>query len=421
MKKPIPVTVLTGYLGSGKTTLINRLLADPQGMRIAVIVNDIGEVNIDAALIAGKGHASVADNSLVALTNGCICCTLQTDLIKQIVRLIKAGRFDYILIEASGICEPQPIAQSIAMLDGTAAGKKLPTLCRLDAIVAVVDAYRLLTEFSGGDALLHPEKEEDIAQLLVKQIEFCNLILLNKTDLLSEEEIARVEAIVKALQPSAQIIKTSFTEVPSKEILNIRLFDFAKTFLSAGWAQTVEKETEPEKHPGHDDEHPDYEHHNHQEREHHEHGNTHHDHDHDNGEEQHSGHHHEHKGHSHYEEYGIGTFIYYRRRPFDDHKLEAWVNRFPSHVIRCKGLVWIAGEDTTCYLLEQAGRSVSVQPFSRWLAAAPRQERERAWKRDPAARNNWDERVGDRMTKLVFIGADMDEKEICASLDKCLA
>lgn len=400
MKRAIPVTVLTGYLGSGKTTLVNRLLADPQGMRIAVIVNDIGEVNIDAALIAQKGHVSVADDSLVALTNGCICCSLRTDLITQIVRLINADCFDYILIETSGICEPLPIAQSISMIDGTLKGKRLPALCRLDAIVAVVDAYRLLTEFSGGETLLHPD-EEDIAGLLVEQIEFCNLVLLNKTDLLSEEETAKVEAIIRALQPSAQILKTSFADVPSKDILNTRLFDFEKTFLSAGWAQTMEHEKDTEE--GH-----------------HKHGHEHHDHT-DHEHHDHSCCDHEHEEHHHHDEYGISTFVYYRRQPFDDRKLEEWVNRFPPSVIRCKGLVWIAGEDDISFLLEQAGRSVSVQPFSRWLATASPRERKETWKRDPAARDNWDEQVGDRMTKLVFIGAGMDEKEICISLDKCLA
>lgn len=394
MKDPIPVTVLTGYLGSGKTTLVNRLLADPQGMRIAVIVNDIGEVNIDAALIAKQGHASVADNSLVTLTNGCICCSLRTDLIAQIALLAKENCFDYILIEASGICEPLPIAQSIAMLDGTSGDKRLPALCRLDAVVAVVDAYRLLTEFSGGETLLHPE-EEDIAQLLVEQIEFCNLILLNKTDLLSAEETAKVEAIVKALQPSAQMIKTSFTEVPSKDILNIRLFDFSQTFLSAGWAQTMEHEKGAKDHQ--------HSHHAHDEDEHC------------------GGHRHDHEGEHHHDEYGISTFVYYRRQPFDDSKLEAWVNSFPSSVIRCKGLVWISDEDDRSFLLEQAGRSVSVLPFSRWLAKASMRERKEAWKRDPDARDDWDEQYGDRMTKLVFIGANMDQKGICASLDKCLA
>lgn len=404
MRNPIPVTVLTGYLGSGKTTLVNRLLADPQGMRIAVIVNDIGEINIDAALISGRGHASVADNSLVALTNGCICCSLRLDLIEQIAQLVKADCFDYILIEASGICEPMPIAQSIAMIDGTLKDRGIPTLCRLDAVVAVVDAYRLLTEFSGGEALLDTD-EEDIGRLLVEQIEFCNLVLLNKTDLLSEEETAKVESIVRILQPSAQIVRTSFVDVPSKAILNTRLFDFEKTFLSAGWVQAAETENAVEDHH-HEQEH-------HHEEEHH-------------CCHSHEGEHecgclHSHGDHSHYDEYGIGTFVYYRRKPFDDTKLESWVNQFPASVIRCKGLVWISVEDDTSFLLEQAGKSVSVQPFSRWLATATAKEREDAWKRDPAARDNWDEQVGDRMTKLVFIGANMDEKEICDSLDQCLA
>ncbi|MDR1640503.1 MAG: GTP-binding protein, partial [Clostridiales bacterium] len=240
---PIPVTVLTGYLGSGKTTLVNRLLADPQGMRIAVIVNDIGEINIDAALIAAKGHASVEDTSLVSLTNGCVCCSLSTELVEQIAKLAKMKKFDYILLEASGICEPLPIAQSISLIDGTAQKSKFPTLCRIDGIIAVVDAYRLLTEFSSGEDLLDPD-EQDIASLLVQQIEFCNLVLLNKVDQLTEEEAGKVEAIVKALQPKAQIIRTSFVDVPAKDILNIHLYDHENTYLSAGWAQTLEHEND---------------------------------------------------------------------------------------------------------------------------------------------------------------------------------
>ncbi len=404
MRKPVPVTILTGYLGSGKTTLVNRLLADPQGLRIAVIVNDLGEVNIDAALIAQKGHASFADDSLVALSNGCICCTLQMDLIDQITRLAGIGNFDYILIEASGICEPQPIAQSIVMLDSSLKKYGILPICRLDAIITVVDAYRLLTEFSGGEALFHPE-EADISQLLVEQIEFCNLILLNKTDLLSEEETARIEAIIRALQPSARIVKTCFTDVPSKDILNVGLFDFTRTFLSAGWAQSLEREKlfDSTQHPA------DGESHNH------EHAAEHSD------EYYPREDHHDDEAHSHMEEYGVSTFVYYRRQPFDGRKLENWINRFPAPVIRCKGLIWLAEEETTCFLLDQAGRAINMHPFSRWLAAASPQEREEVWKRDPASRENWDERYGDRMNRLVFIGADMDEKAICDSLDRCLA
>ncbi len=439
MRDPIPVTVLTGYLGSGKTTLVNRLLADPQGLRMAVIVNDLGEVNIDASLIAQKGHASFADDSLVALSNGCICCTLQMDLVDQITRLAGSGHFDYILIEASGICEPKPIAQSIVMLDSSLKKYGIPSICRLDAIVTVVDAYRLLTEFAGGEALIHPE-EADISQLVVEQIEFCNLVLLNKTDLLSEEETARIEAIIKALQPSARIVRTHFADVPSKEILNIGLFDFTSTFLSAGWAQSLERENRlgPEQyhadeerhheahmgHSGEDSSHGGITHgdeHSHEEDPHEDHSHGDHFHDDEHPDEDHSHEGHSHEEHSHMEEYGVSTFVYYRRQPFDGNKLAEWLDRFPASVVRSKGLVWIAENDATCFLLDQAGKAVNLQPFSRWLATASPQEREETWKRDPASRKNWDERYGDRMNRLVFIGIGMVENEICESLDQCLA
>jgi len=390
MNAIVPVTLLTGYLGSGKTTLINRLLADPQGRKIAVIVNDIGEINIDSTLIAAKGNVSVAEDSLVALTNGCICCTLRMDLVTQLVRLIQSRRFDYILIEASGLCEPQPIAQSVTMLDGSLKEQGIPAVCRLDAIVAVVDAYRLFTEFAGGQALLNArERDADIPKLLVEQIEFCNLVLLNKTDLLTQDEMVSVEAIVRALQPKARMVRTCFAQVPSECVFNTRLFDFSDTFLSAGWAQAIEHEDAAPEECG--------------------------------GERNCGcapGKAHQ---HNHLEEYGVSTFIYYRRKPFDEERLTEWVRRFPASIIRCKGLVWLDTDAKMSYLFQQAGQSATLEPFGNWLAGATPSERAAAWARDPQSRDNWDDAFGDRMTKLAVIGVDMDQQAICEELDTCLA
>ena len=417
MNGPIPVAVLTGYLGSGKTTLINKILAEPKGKKIAVIVNDIGEVNIDAELIAKRGVATVEGENLVALTNGCICCTLRMDLIEQIVELARTNQFDYILIEASGVCEPIPIAQSVCMVNDSLEKQNLPALCNLDAVIAVVDAYRLLTEFSGGEDLLDTE-EEDIGQLLVMQIEFCDRILLNKTDLLTEEENDKVEKIIRVLQPKAEIIRTTFATVDIEKVLDTGLFDFSETFLSAGWVQTMEKDEKEENEHEHHHEHEEHDHHEH----HHDHESEHDHHEHEEHDEHEHGHHHHHHDddHDHLEEYGIATFVYERRRPFDDDMLEAWVNNFPSEVIRCKGLVWLADEDDTSFLLEQAGKSVSVEAFSQWVASLPKEEQELVFEQDPRVRTHWNEECGDRITKLVFIGINMDENAICASLDKCL-
>ena len=415
MIKQTPITVLTGYLGAGKTTLINNVLNDPQNMKIAVIVNDIGEVNIDSELISSKGHASVVDDSLVELTNGCICCNLNEDLINQITKIIEGGKFDYILIEASGICEPRTIAESILTLEEMTGQYENSPICRLDGIISVVDAFRLLTEFSGGRALLEAD-QEDIEQLLVEQIEFCNLILLNKTDLLSKEDLGRVEAIIKVIQPTVKIVETTYTKIPTTQILNQNIFDYNETFRSAGWAREMEKEyTDDNNHNDnhHDDHgHGDHDHdcHNHEE----------HDHKHNSHDHSHHHHHHDHNDHSHMEEYGIETFIYKRRKPFSDEKLEAWVHDFPENVIRCKGIVWIDFDEELSYVLEQAGQSVTVAMFGRWLAAASEEERERIWEEDPQSKESWDEKCGDRMTKLVFIGINIDKQAICDSLDECL-
>ena len=331
--KLIPVTLLTGYLGAGKTTLLNYVLNNQKGYKVAVIVNDIGEVNIDANLIA-KGGSIVEEDSVVPLENGCICCNLKTDLMEQIVTITKTGKFDYILIEASGICEPVPIAQTICALDGSAKDEGLPAIVRLDNIVAVVDALRLVSEFGGGDKLLDDNKgEEDIANLLVQQIEFCNTILINKTDLVSPEDLKKVKAVIKTLQPYAKIIETTKSQVELSEVLDTKLFDFEKVYGTARWVTELES-SENE----HEDEH---EHHHH---EHHHDQHEHHHHEHDDDDHSHCdhehgkcccGHHHD-ENHQHGDEYGISTFVYYRRRPFNRMKLELFAENWPESVIRCK-------------------------------------------------------------------------------------
>lgn len=439
----VPITLLTGYLGAGKTTLMNEILTNQQGYKVAVIVNDIGEVNIDASLIQKGGQVSMSDDTLVPLSNGCICCTLSVDLINQIVDLISTGKFDYILIEASGICEPLPIAQSIAYIDGTV--KKNTRICRLDNIVTVVDVARMADEFGCGRDLVDKSlDEEDIENLLIQQIEFCNTIVLNKVDTVSPEELAAVKEVIKTLQPKAKIIETNYSKVAIDEVLNTKRFDLEEVSTSAGWIQAME-DFDNEDH--HEEEHEEDEHHHDHEEGHehcdHEHGHCCHDHDHEEGHEHcdhkhghcchdhdhedehehgqgHHCHHHHHHEDGEVEEYGIGTFVYYRRKPFNKEKLEAWLNLFPASVIRCKGIIWISENNNDAYMLEQAGRQINVSPAGQWVATAPRKVRAQMMKEDPSIEKEWDPECGDRMIKLVFIGKDMNKEKIIASLDECL-
>ena len=395
--KIVPITLLTGYLGSGKTTLINHILNNQEGYRVAVIVNDIGEVNIDADLIAKGGVVNQTNDSLVPLQNGCICCTLKVDLMQQIVDLIKTGTFDYILIEASGICEPIPIAQTITVLSDSTKQYGLPQICRLDNVVSVVDALRLATEFGCGDNLVKEDlDEEDIENLIIQQIEFCNTIILNKVDEVSPEELARVKAIIKKLQPNADIIETNFGKVDVSELLNTNKFNFEQAATSAGWVAELENDDIDE-----DDDDDDY--------------------DHDHEEHEHHGHHHHHHEESEVEEYGISSFVYYRRKPLKVNKFENFLDEFPKSVIRAKGLIWLSDDDYMSYCFEQAGKQKTISEAGQWIATAPKSELKKILELNPDIQKIWDEAVGDRMTKIVFIGRDMDKKDIIAKLDDCLA
>ena len=414
MKKIIPVTLLTGYLGSGKTTLVNYVLNNQKGYKVAVIVNDIGEVNIDASLIQQGGVVNQTDDSLVPLQNGCICCTLKVDLMKQIVELAKTGKFDYILIEASGICEPIPIAQTISAISSDSAAFGLPEICRLDNVVSVVDALRLATEFGCGSYLENEVEEEDIENLIIQQIEFCNLIVLNKVDEIKPEELAAVKAVIKKLQPKAEIIETNYGKVDISKILDTKSFNLEEVATSAGWIQELENDENNEE--DHDEEEHEHEHHEH-----------HHDEDEDDddddehGEHGHGHHHHHHHEGGETEEYGIGTFVYYRRAPFNRVKFEDFAQDFPNDtVIRCKGILWFSNEPETGYVFEQAGQQIQAYESGQWIASAPRHERKQLLKENPDVAKDWDETYGDRMIKLVFIGKDMDKKAIIEKLDNCL-
>lgn len=391
----IPVLLITGYLGSGKTTLLNRILTNNQGIRFAVIVNDIGEVNIDASLIQQGGVVSQNDDSLVALQNGCICCSLKMDLVQQLHDLAAQKAFDYIVIEASGICEPAPIAQTLcsyAQMVPQFAQDGLPVL---DCICSVVDALRLRDEFQGGESLAHyVPKEEDLAALVIEQIEFSNIILLNKASEVSKDELARIKSIIRAIQPTAEIIETDYCDVDFEKILNTQLFDFDRTATSAAWIQEVEDASH-----------------------HHEH---HHDDDDDDGDDEHE-HHHDHEGHDHLAEFGIDTYIYYARRPFDLGLFDEFVAaHWPKNVLRCKGMCYFAEEYDMCYLFEQAGKQFNLRKAGEWFATMPKEELMQLMADDAQLRKDWDDQYGDRMQKLVFIGQHLDKKALQKALDNCL-
>ena len=403
----IPVLLLTGYLGSGKTTLLNRILTNKKGIRFAVIVNDIGEVNIDASLIQQGGVVSQKDDSLVALQNGCICCTLQTDLINQLHDLAAQKVYDYIVIEASGICEPAPIAQTICSYPQMVPQFAQDGMPVLDCICSVVDALRIRDEFDGGEQLAHyVPKEEDLAALVIEQIEFCNIVLLNKASEVSEEELAHIKSIIRAIQPTAQIIETNYCDVDLDLLLNTKMFDFDKTATSATWIQEVE---DARHHHDDDDDDDDDHDHDHDEHEHHDHEHHHHDHDHEHGE------------HDHLAEFGIDTYVYFARRPFDLGLFDEFVAaHWPKNVIRCKGMCYFAEEYDMCYLFEQAGKQFNLRKAGEWFATMPKEELMQLMAGDPQLQKDWDDQYGDRMQKLVFIGQHLDKKALTDALDKCL-
>ena len=400
--KEVPVLLLTGYLGSGKTTLLNKILANKKGIKFAVIVNDIGEVNIDAALIEKGGVVGQKDDSLVALQNGCICCTLKMDLVEQLKEIVDMKKFDYIVIEASGICEPAPIAQTICSIPSLGPEYIKNGVLRLDSIVTVVDALRMKDEFANGDDLMKDNiDEEDLASLVIQQIEFCNIILLNKAAEVEPKELEKLKQIIRAIQPKAEIFECNYGDVDLDKIVNTHMFDWNTVATSAGWIQEIEaerngKKEEEEEHHHHDDD--DHEHHHHH---HH-----HHDHDHEEGEA---------------EEYGIGTFVYYSRKPFDLGLFDEFVARkWPRDVVRAKGICYFADEKDMCYVFEQAGKQKTVKQAGQWLATMPKDQLDELLAREEQLRKEWDPEVGDRMIKIVFIGQHLQKEAITAELDKCL-
>ena len=419
-KKEVPVLLLTGYLGSGKTTLLNKILANKKGIKFAVIVNDIGEVNIDAALIEKGGVVGQKDDSLVSLQNGCICCTLKMDLVEQLKEIFDMQRFDYIVIEASGICEPAPIAQTISSIPSLGPQYIENGIVRLDSIVTVVDALRMKDEFANGSDLMKQNlDEEDLASLVIQQIEFCNIILLNKAAEVEPKELDHLKQIIRAIQPKAEIYECNYGDVDLDLIVNTHKFDFEQVASSAGWIQEIEaerneeheEEEEHEHHHHHDDDDDEHEHHHHDHDEHEHHHHHHHDHD------------HEHEG-GEVEEYGIGTFVYYRRKPFDLGLFDEFVARkWPRDVVRAKGICYFSDERDMCYVFEQAGQQKTVKQAGQWLATMPKDQLDELRKNNPQLEKEWDEQVGDRMIKLVFIGQHIKEQKdaIIDELDKCLA
>lgn len=401
--RQVPVLLLTGYLGSGKTTLVNKILSNRKGIKFAVIVNDIGEVNIDAALIEKDGVVGKKDESLVALQNGCICCTLKMDLVEQLRDIVSMAKFDYIVIEASGICEPEPIARTICSIPYMGAEYVKDGMPRLDCIVTVVDALRMRDEFACAKDLLRGNlDEDDIENLVIQQVEFCNIILLNKASEVSPDDLGKVREIVRALQPKARIIECDFGEVEFDDILDTNLFNYDSVAGSAAWLSAIEAPVEDDDDDDDDD-----------------------DHDHDHDEHDHDGHHHHHHHHhdgeGEVEEYGIGTYVYYQRKPFDINKFDNFVAKhWPAGIIRAKGLCWFAVEPDNCYIFEQAGSQISLRNVGKWYATMPEEELIQQFNEDPVLRRDWDADYGDRMQKLVFIGQRLDRDAIKDALDFCL-
>ncbi len=419
MTNKTPVLLLTGYLGSGKTTLVNRILNNSKGIKFAVIVNDIGEVNIDANLIQQGGVVGMKDDSLVALQNGCICCTLKMDLVEQLHQIIALHRFDYIVIEASGICEPGPIAQTIESIPRMEEKYTKDGVPQLDCIVTVVDALRIRDEFGCGDDLVKKNiGEEDLENLVIQQIEFCNIVLLNKASEVSADEMERIRKVVRALQPRARILECDYGEIELDNILNTGAFDFERVATSATWIQEIEKRGDELEHQDDDDDDDD------------EHGHHHHHDDDDDDDDEHEHHHHEHEHHHHHhhdhdggevEEYGIGTYVYYARRPMDLNRFDWFVSkRWPKGVIRTKGMCYFTDEFDICYLFEQAGKQMSLKNAGQWYATMPENQLANMLRSDPTLAADWDETYGDRMQKLVFIGQNLDKAYIKQELDACL-
>ncbi len=426
--KEVPVLLLTGYLGSGKTTLLNKILANKKGIKFAVIVNDIGEVNIDAALIEKGGVVGQKDDSLVSLQNGCICCTLKMDLVEQLKEIVDMKRFDYIVIEASGICEPAPIAQTICSIPSLGPQYIKNGILRLDSIVTVVDALRMKDEFANGSDLMKQDiDEEDLASLVIQQMEFCNIILLNKAAEVEPKELEHLKQIIRAIQPKAEIFECNYGDVDLDLIVNTHKFDWQTVATSAGWIQEIEAERNDENEKEEDEHH----HHEEEEHEHHHHDEDEHEHHHDHEHhDEHGHHHHHHHDHDHdheggeVEEYGIGTFVYYRRKPFDLSLFDEFVARkWPRDVVRAKGICYFADERDMCYVFEQAGQQKTVKQAGQWLATMPADQLAELRKNNPQLEKEWDEEYGDRMIKLVFIGQHIKEQKdaIIAELDKCLA
>ena len=372
-KRIVPIGLLTGYLGAGKTTLINYVLGNQQGFKVAVIVSDIGEVNIDAKLISAGGVVTQKDDSLVPLQNGCICCTLKEDLMKQLGQLAESGKYDYILIEASGICEPVPIVQTIQYLADAMSGSRINFGVRLDNIISVVDANRLVDEFGEGRELLKDDiEDDDIENLIIQQIEFCTKIVINKIDLVTKDQLKEVEAVIRALQPDAELIEATDGVVDLSKVFNTKSFDFEKASTSAAWVKGLEEceDEEPE------------------------------------GEAL---------------EYNISTFVYTRRRPINTDRFIDYVNnKYPTSIIRCKGVVWVDKNERDMFMFEQAGKQKSLVNAGEWVASMPETDRERIMYLDPSVAKEWDDEVGDRIIKLVFIGKDMDKTQIIADLDDML-